>query len=277
MHFLFLVASTAEVRFYQSLVMGLFIAIGILFIAIWIMRVKIRRLKKELLELHPEPKAPPRKEGSISPQKPTPEPPVARAATRELPDPGLLYRFSLADEGVTEKTLSIGQTIGNIKTFSTEVLNDHLNIYITIIKNRREKDIYNLPEKIFEEYLLDIRRGGKCLIYYPGKKSFEEMSSRLKVFLKQKNDEAGELTFPVLEPTQPIRFRIGDRLNQDGKFVNGFFEFHLFNKNYEIRTKAGIPKVEKLFYLRLYKIYPGYDTGSPNEDGFFPMIDPFTK
>ena len=27
--------------------------------------------------------------------------------------------------------------------------------------------------------------------------------------------------------------------------------------------------------IRLYKIYPGYDTGNPNEDGLYPMIDPY--
>jgi len=37
----------------------------------------------------------------------------------------------------------------------------------------------------------------------------------------------------------------------------------------------GIPKIEKNFMIRLYKIYPGYDTGNPNEDGLYPMIDPY--
>ena len=54
-----------------------------------------------------------------------------------------------------------------------------------------------------------------------------------------------------------------------------FFEFHLFTLNYDVKTSAGIPKVEKNFCVRLYKIYPGYDTGSPTEDGLYKMIDPF--
>lgn len=278
MNWTLLVASTAELRFYQSLVMGLFIAIAILFVVIWLLRVKVRKLK---LQVEGEPSPPVKKEEPVKTVTAAPvipkEQPKASIRPKELPDPGLLFRFSMADENVTEKTINVGQSQGSIKTFSTEIVNDHLNLYIRIIENRRDRDIYDLPKKLSEEYLIDMRRGGKALIFYPGLKSFQEMSSRQRVYIKEEPDETGELTFGKLEPTAPVRFRLGDRLNQDGKFINGFFEFHLFTKDYEVKTKAGIPKIEKLFFLRLYKIYPGYDTGNPNPDGFYPMIDPFTR
>ena len=101
------------------------------------------------------------------------------------------------------------------------------------------------------------------------------MGSRERIYIKDTPDETGDPTFPEIEAKSPVRFRIGDRLNQDNKFVNGFFEFHLFTKDYEVKTKAGIPKIEKYFLVRLYKIYPGYDTGSPTDDGLYPMVDPF--
>ncbi len=102
------------------------------------------------------------------------------------------------------------------------------------------------------------------------------MGSREKIYVKNEPDVAGDPTFPSLKARQPIRFRIGDRLNQDDKFVNGFFEFHLFTQEYEVKTSAGIPKIEKNFLIRLYKIYPGYDVSSPDGEGLYPMIDPFT-
>ena len=94
--------------------------------------------------------------------------------------------------------------------------------------------------------------------------------------IKQDPDEAGDPTFPTLAAKSPIRFRLGDRLSQDGKFINGYFEFHLFTQDYETKTKADIPKTEKNFLIRLYKVYPGYDTGAPTEEGLSPMVDPFT-
>ena len=37
-----------------------------------------------------------------------------------------------------------------------------------------------------------------------------------------------------------------------------------------------MPSVEKYFMLRLYRIYPGYDVSSPDAEGLYPMIDPFS-
>ncbi|MDA3821169.1 MAG: hypothetical protein PF450_00960, partial [Bacteroidales bacterium] len=82
--------------------------------------------------------------------------------------------------------------------------------------------------------------------------------------------------FGEIQAKQPLRFRIGDRLNQNGKFINGYFEFHLFTQSYEVQTQGGIPKIEKNFMLRLYKIFPGYDTGAQNNEGLYPMVDLFT-
>jgi hypothetical protein len=229
-----------------------------------------------LKRLKPKPKA------NESAPTPAPAQPAAGSAKgkvtpKELPDPGLIFKYSLAREDQNEKTITIGQTEGNIKTYSTEIIDNHLSINIRIIENKRDQDIYNLPDKLVEEYLLDIRRDGKVLIYYPGLENFREMGSRERIYIKKEPDETGDPTFPSLEAKQPVRFRLGDRLNQDGKVVRGYFEIHLFTQDYEVKTKAGIPKIEKNFLVRLYKIYPGYDTGAPNDEGLYPMIDPFTS
>ncbi len=195
---------------------------------------------------------------------------------KELPDPGLIFKYSLAKEDVTEKLITIGQTAGSIKTYSTEIMNDHLSIHIRILENRDEKDIYNLPESISEEYLIDLKRAGKALIYYPGLDAFRQMGPRERIYIMKEEDPAGEPTFPLIDPKQPIRIRLGERLNQDEKFVNGYFEFHLFNQEYQVKTEAGIVKYEKNFMLRLYRVYPGYDVSSPDKSGLYPMMDPFS-
>jgi hypothetical protein len=197
-------------------------------------------------------------------------------ASRQLPDPGLIFKYSLAQEQVMEKEITVGQVSGNIKTYSTEIIDDHLTVYIRIIEGQRDRDIYDLPDQVVEEYQVDLRRDGKVLIFYPGLEGYREMGSRERIYIKGEPDVTGDPTFASLEAKTPVRFRLGDRLNQDGKFINGYFEFHLFTQNYEVKTKAGIPKIEKNFLLRLYKIYPGYDTGSTNSDGLYPMVDPFT-
>jgi len=201
--------------------------------------------------------------------------PAVSVKARDLPDPGLVYKFSLADEKVTEKLITIGQTEGNIKTFSTEIINDHFSVNIRIIDNQRDRDIYNLPDKIYEEYILDMRRDGRVLIYYPGLEGYRQMGARERLYIKQEPDAAGDPTFPLIEAKQPIRMRIGDRLNQDEKFTNGYFEFHLYTQEYEVKTSVGIPKIEKNFMIRLYRIYPGYDMSSPSAEGLYPMTDPF--
>lgn len=262
-----------DLELYQFIFWGAIIVIVLLLIIIYLQRVAISGYRKGK-ESKILPKLMKRKDaqrtavsaeiaaGIISPAK--------------LPDPGLIFKYSLAKENTLDKSISIGQFEGNIKTYSTEIIDHHLTINIRIIENRREQDIYNLPDRIFEEYQLDLRRDGKVLIYYSGLQGFKEMGSRERIYIKKEQDEAGDPTFEGVEAKSPIRFRIGDRLNQDGKFINGYFEFHLFTQDYDVKTKANIPKTEKNFLLRLYKIYPGYDTGSPTQDGLYPMVDPFT-
>ncbi|MCZ8158201.1 MAG: hypothetical protein O9264_18930 [Leptospira sp.] len=195
---------------------------------------------------------------------------------KDLPDPGLIYKYVISGDPA-EKIITIGQKEGTIKTYSTEITDHHLTIMIRALDAARGKDIYDLPDRITEAYVLDFRREGKVLIVHPNSKEVKEMGARERIYLQDTPDESGDLNYPTLEPNQPIRFRLGDRLNQDGKFRAGYFEFHLYTKDVETKTKAGIVKIEKQFFLRLFKIYPGYDTAKQNADGLFPMIDPFAK
>jgi hypothetical protein len=269
-----------ELEFHRYIIFAAILVIIILGLVVYLQRKILDSYRKGespslLKRLKPKPKA---KESAPvpAPAQPAVGSAKGKVTPKELPDPGLIFKYSLAREDQNEKTITIGQTEGNIKTYSTEIIDNHLSINIRIIENKRDQDIYNLPDKLVEEYLLDIRRDGKALIYYPGLENFREMGSRERIYIKKEPDETGDPTFPSLEAKQPVRFRLGDRLNQDGKFVGGYFEFHLFTQDYEVKTKAGIPKIEKNFLVRLYKIYPGYDTGAPNDEGLYPMIDPFT-
>lgn len=259
-----------DLEFYQLLFMGVILLSIIFGLIIFLQRRTIFQLRGGERRVTKKQKVSKKKSSTVPQQS------NVTVKPKELPDPGLIFKYSLAKEHVMEKLITIGQTDGNIKTFSTEIIDDHLSIFIRIIENRRDKDIYDLPDQIAEEYQLDLRRDGKALIYYEGLEGYREMGSREKIYIKQEPDEMGDPTFPKIETKQPVRFRLGDRLNQDGKFVNGYFEFHLFTQEYSVTTKAGIPKIEKNFLLRLYKIYPGYDTGAPTSDGLYPMIDPFT-
>jgi len=264
-----------DVEFYQSVVIGLAIVIGLLFLIVVLQRISIRLMKqgKKLAGKMNLPKI--KKSGGSSKAVPQPSGAEGSAAPKDLPDPGLIFKYNLAKEQTTEKTITVGQKEGNIKTYSTEILDDHLSIYIRIIENRRDQDIYNLPDKIAEEYQIDLRRDSKVLIYFPGLEGYREMGARERVYLKSEPDETGDPTFAAIDAKNPIRFRLGDRLDQDGKFTGGYFEVHLFTQDYDVKTKSNITKTEKNFLLRLYKIYPGYDTGSPTADGLYPMIDPF--
>ncbi len=264
-----------DIEFYQYILLGAIFVVLLLIIIVYLQRRLVTSLRGG--------RSPKGAKKVLGRKKPTPASEThaaaytaARISPKELPDPGLIFKYSLAKENVKEKMITIGQLDGNIKTCSTEIIDNHLSVFIRIIENRRDRDIYDLPDRIKEEYQLDLRRDGKILIYYPGLEGFREMGSRERIYIKAEPDETGDPTFPTIEAKSPIRLRLGDRLNQDGKFVNGYFEFHLFNQDYEVKTKAGIPKVEKNFLIRLYKIYPGYDTGSPTDDGLYPMVDPYT-
>ncbi len=266
-----------DIEFYKILLIGSVLVILILVLAVVLQRISLNRAKKsgdDLVPLTGNADTDPSSKAKVKPKKS-----VVKGAIdpKDLPDPGLIFKYSLAKEEVKEKLITIGQTEGSIKTYSTEIMNDHLNIHIRIMENREEKDIYNLPESISEEYMLDLRREGKALIYYPGLDSFRQMGSRERIYIMKDEDPAGDPTFPAIDPKQPIRIRLGERLNQDEKFVNGYFEFHLFNQEYEVKTASGIPKIEKNFLLRLYRVYPGYDISSPGKEGLYPMMDPFSS
>jgi hypothetical protein len=264
-----------DIEFYRILVLGSVLVILILVLVVVLQRISLRRARNAGDTVSP---------GITDPSVPVKNKVKAKKSgvkgavdPKDLPDPGLIFKYSLANENVTEKLITIGQTIGSIKTYSTEIMNDHLNIHIRIMENRNEKDIYNLPESISEEYMIDLRREGKALIYYPGLDAFRQMGSRERIYVMKEEDPAGDPSFPTIDPKQPIRIRLGERLNQDEKFVNGYFEFHLFNQEYEVKTDAGIPKFEKNFMLRLYRVYPGYDVSSPDKNGLYPMMDPFSS
>jgi len=260
-----------DLDFYQMLLVATIIVSVILMLAILIMLTKIKATKTPSSKKKKKIQMPSiKKKSSVSQDDPI------KASQKDLPDPGVIFKYSLAKENVLDKEIIIGQSQGNIKTYSTEVIDDHLTFFIRILDNSRDRDIYDLPDKIIEEYQLDFRRDGKVMIFYEGLDKYREMGSRERIYIKETPDETGEPTFSEIQAKQPIRFRVGDRLNQDGKFVNGYFEFHLFTQSYTVQTKSGIPKIEKNFMLRLYKIFPGYDTGSQNEDGLYPMVDPFT-
>jgi hypothetical protein len=196
---------------------------------------------------------------------------------KDIPDPGLIYKYVIRSEDLEEKIITIGQKEGTIITYSTEIVDHHLTIMIRPLNSTKNRDIYDLPDKVIEEYIVDLRRGGKILYNLPGNSKVEEMGARMRLYIKSEPDPTGDPCYPSIDPAQPVRFRLGDRLSQDGKFRAGYFEFHLYTKDSETTTKAGIPCIEKNFFVKLYKIYPGYDTASQNEDGLFPMIDPFAK
>jgi hypothetical protein len=269
-----------ELENYQYFVIGLVVVIAILFLVIYLQRRLITAQKgekafdfvKKISKKQDEPDE--QKAESPAPAKPATR--TGLVPPKDLPDPGLIFKYSLANEDVKDKMVVIGQTEGAIKTYSTEIINNHLSIYVRILENQRDKDIYNLPDRITEEYQIDLRREGKTLIYYQGLENYREMGARERIYVKKTPDEAGDPTFPEIPAKTPVRLRIGDRLDADGKFRKGYFEFHLFTQDYEVQTKAGVPKTEKYFLVRLYKTYPGYDTGAPTEEGLYPMIDPYT-
>jgi len=271
-----ILSAVSDAKLYLNVIIGMTIAFVILFTAIIVMRKRIKTLRLIVNtgdNINEEQPIKPKVQEKIEIEAVIKAKP--KIGQNKLPDPGLIFKYSLAEENTLEKMITIGQKEGSIKTYSTEIIDNHLSIFIRILDNKREKDIYDLPDQITEEYMIDLRRDSKLLYYYEGMEGFKPMPSKLRIYLKEKPDEMGDPTFKTLDPKQPIRFRLGDRLNSDDKFINGFFEFHLFNKEYKVKTTSGIPKTEKNFFIRLYKVYPGYDTGNVSDEGLYPMIDPF--
>lgn len=280
-------ADSYETLFYFLILVCIFLFAGIVY-----QYLKIRKLKfvqprdNRSKKFYPDSK-PSRKTRSANPPSSQKQPEKSHSSQvissgegfptqKDLPDPGLIYKYSVHGDS-PEKIITIGQKEGTIKTFSTEIMDHHLTIMIRPINNSSNHDIYNLPDLIEEEYVIDFRRGAKVIYNMPDSGKIEEMGARMRIYIKKTPDPAGDPSFSDIEPGQPIRFRLGDRLTQEGKFRQGYFEFHFYTKPFETTTKSGIKCIEKNFFLKLYKIYPGYDTASQNEEGLFAMIDPFAK
>ncbi len=252
--------------FYMVLTVTLDFALVASLIANFVLYRKIRILRQG-------PVAPTRKEPVARPAAApaAPPAPALRYDPKILPDPGLVFRFDLTKE--PQKRIVVGCTDGTIKTYSTEVLDNHLEIDLRVRKDD-DQDIYDQSKPILQRYQVDLRRGGRVMIYYPGSERFREMDSRERLIIQEEPDTSGDFQFPTLDPKNPIRFQLGDRIRDDGKFVKGYIEFHLFTKPME-SEQAGYKRVDQMFFVRVFKIFPGYDTAHPNEEGLYPMIDPF--
>lgn len=196
----------------------------------------------------------------------------AGVGARSLPDPGLIFKYSVTGADVSGKTITIGQTEGSIKTFSTEIINDHFIINIRKMDNSKGDYITG---DIHDEYMIDLKREGKALICMPDSDTFRQMGPVERIYLMKEDDPAGDPTFDTIDPAQPVRFRLGANLNDDEKFANGYFEFHLFTQEFRANTDSDDPRYQKNFMVRLYRIYPGYDVSSPDKNGLFPMIEPY--
>ncbi|MCR9142278.1 MAG: hypothetical protein NXI24_08495 [bacterium] len=227
---------------------------------------RIRILKGE----EPEPRRSARKRAP-APRQPA-KPKSAIVDPKLLPDPGLAFRFDLS-RGEGSRRVTIGQREGTIKTYSTEIIDGHLELEIRV-KEDPNRDIYSGAEKIVQSYQVDLRRGARVMIHFPGMERFREMDSRERLLVQPEPDQSGDFQFTGIAPRNPIRFQLGDRLRHDGKFAKGFIEFHLFTKDQEIAV-GDYTRIDKLFFLRVYKIFPGYDTAHPDEEGLYPMIDPY--
>ncbi|MCW7469855.1 hypothetical protein [Leptospira kanakyensis] len=183
---------------------------------------------------------------------------------KDLPDPGMVFKYIVPLN--KNKIITIGQREGNVITRSTDVLDHHLTVDIEAL------DVSNLE---ILSYSLEFRREGKVLIQFPGSKDFHEMGVKEKFYISKALTFEGESCFETLDTNHPLRFRIGSRIGMDGKFKTGYFEFHLFTKDVFEKTDSGNKRIEKNFYLKLVKIFPGYDTAGQTKEGLVPMLGRF--
>ena len=254
-----------EDPYHMVILMSLDFALILSLIANFIQYRKIVFLKEGPSPAKAAPKKP-------APARPAKEP-VLRFDPKLLPDPGLVYRFDLSKPGESTRRITIGQAEGTIKTYSTEIVDGHLELDIRV-KQDSDQDIYDQSKAIRQRYQLEIRRGGRAMVYYPGSDRFREMEARERILIQEEPDNSGDFQYTDLEPKNPIRFQLGDRLRHDGKFLKGYIEFHIFTREVETEV-AGYKRLDKMFFLRIFKIFPGYDTAHPDDDGLYPMIDPF--
>lgn len=193
----------------------------------------------------------------------------------ELPDPGLIFRFALPDDG-GDRIITIGRDEGSIRTWSTEIINDHLELHVIYYVNLKDQKLYELPEPLYRDYALELRCRGNVLIHYPGLDGYRRMNTSEKIYITSEPGDPDRICFNTINASQPVRFRLGSELGEWDRFISGYFEFHLYLQDHEVEMESGMPSVEKFFMLRLYRIYPGYDVSSPDTDGLYPMIDPFS-
>ena len=259
--------------YHQVIIISLGLGFLAALAAVFVLTLKVHKLKKG-----PEP----RKESKKPTPKPSPRPgpasPPATVTPKDLLDPGLVYRFRLGKDKSLEsqsKRVVIGRHEGHIKTHSTEIIENHLELEFRI-RQDPDRDIYNTDKTLIQKYSVDLRRAGKALIYFPDQddKTFREMNSRQRLLIQSEEDPEGDPHYSSIPSGKPLRIQIGDRLRHDGKFVAGYFEFHLFTKAVEVEA-GSYTRMDQDFYLRLYRIFPGYDTSHPSTDGAYPMIDPF--
>ncbi|TGM64687.1 hypothetical protein EHQ94_19160 [Leptospira meyeri] len=193
--------------------------------------------------------------------------PIQTAMTvfgKDLPNTGLIFKYAVPLN--VNKIITIGQREGSVVTRSTEVLDHHLTIDINSV------DVSNLE---ILSYSLEFRREGKVLFQLPGARDFQEMGIRERIHLSKRLSFGNEKCYESLDLRNPIRFRIGSRIAGDGKFQAGYFEFHLYTKDVFEKTTNGNKRIEKHFYLKLVKIFPGYDTAGQTKEGLVPMLARF--
>ena len=201
--------------------------------------------------------------------------PYAGADPASLPDPGNIFRFTHTEMEPGERVITIGSRHGSIRTWSTEIEDEHLEVHIEEIDDSLERELYQLPERLYAEYRVTLKRSGNVLIHYPGLEGYRRMEQAETIYITRDPDRSGGPCFESIEARQPVRFRLGRELESWDRFTDGYFEFHLYVQDHETDNERGMPRVGKYFMIRLYRIYPGYDLASPDSDGLYPMLDPF--
>ncbi|HBS05489.1 MAG TPA: hypothetical protein DEA96_11015, partial [Leptospiraceae bacterium] len=232
--------------YHQVIVISLGLGFMAALAAVFVLTLKVHKLRQG-----PQPakkKAPPARSKPAA--QPAPKT-MAAVTPKELLDPGLVYRFRLGKDKSLEsqsKRVIIGRHEGHIKTHSTEIIENHLEIEFRI-RQDPDRDIYNTDKTLIQKYSIDLRRAGKALIYFPNQddKTFREMNSRQRLLIQSEEDPEGDPHFNSIPSGKPLRIQLGDRLRHDGKFVAGYFEFHLFTKAVEVEA-GNYTRMDQDFY-----------------------------
>lgn len=180
----------------------------------------------------------------------------------------MLFKYSPGGRTGAEKTVTIGANAGSIQTMSTEIVNGHLRLTLRPLRCALSRE--GSP---IEDYEVEMARGGNALVRYPGESAFRVMSlsERLSVGPEPDGGLPGAVVVAGVEMDDPVRFRLGGELDADGSFPGGYFEFHLFTRNYELALEEGAVKTARHFFVRVFDINPGYDEASRRNDGLCPM------